>query len=63
MAMRFKELDRILKENGWEFVRAEGSHHTYKHPAFKEIVTITRHPGDLNKRLVQDVLKTAKIKS
>jgi predicted RNA binding protein YcfA (HicA-like mRNA interferase family) len=60
-ALRFRELDKLLKANGWKLVRSEGSHHTYKHKDFPELATIAYHPGDLDPYLVKAILKMAKI--
>ncbi|WP_157669276.1 type II toxin-antitoxin system HicA family toxin [Chitinibacter sp. GC72] len=36
-------LIKILKANGWQLVSSKGSHQTFKHPDFKELVTV-KHP-------------------
>lgn len=43
-----READKILRKNGWVYVRSSGRHHTYKHPDHRELITLT---GDLNRML------------
>ncbi|MCL2322722.1 MAG: type II toxin-antitoxin system HicA family toxin [Oscillospiraceae bacterium] len=57
--MRFRELEKIVKNDGWYFEDATGSHHHYKHPTKKGRVTIPKHTGDINPRIVNSVLKQA----
>ena len=47
--MKAGELIKSLKKNGWELVRVTGSHHTFKHPGFRDHVTVPVHGGDLKK--------------
>ncbi|MBP5470007.1 MAG: type II toxin-antitoxin system HicA family toxin [Candidatus Riflebacteria bacterium] len=60
--MRFKELEKIIKNDGWYLVRIVGSHHHYKHPIKKGIVTIPHHNGDVKKFIVASVLAQAGLK-
>ena len=47
--MRFREMDKILKEDGWYEVSQRGSHHQYKHPTKPGKVTVPEHGGkDIN---------------
>ena len=55
-----KELASILESRGWTFTRMNsGSHAQYKHPGFRELITIAGHgnrpipPGLLRKILRQ----------
>ncbi|GAA4411733.1 type II toxin-antitoxin system HicA family toxin [Nibrella viscosa] len=55
MAVKFREVIKILEEDGWHLVRQKGSHKQYKHPEKKGLVTVTYHslsdtvpPGTLN---------------
>ena len=58
--MRFRELDKIIKQDGWYEVNQEGSHHQYKHPTKKGKVTVPEHKGkDINMTVVKSVLKQA----
>ncbi|WP_314620118.1 type II toxin-antitoxin system HicA family toxin [uncultured Selenomonas sp.] len=55
--MRFKELERIIKKDGWYFDSSNGSHMHYKHPEKKGKITIPNHPGDLDPKTVKSVLR------
>jgi predicted RNA binding protein YcfA (HicA-like mRNA interferase family) len=60
--MTFRELERIVKADGWYLYSTQGSHHQYKHPVKCGRVTIPYHSGDLPKFVVNSVLKQAGIK-
>ena len=38
--MRFKEVNKMLKADGWYEVNQVGSHHQYKHPTKPGKVTV-----------------------
>lgn len=57
--MRFRELEKILKADGWYEVAQVGSHHQYKHPSKKGKVTIPEHHGDINIKTAKTILKQA----
>ena len=38
-----REVIKLLKEDGWYLVRIDGSHHHFKHPTKKGLVTV-KHP-------------------
>ena len=48
--MNFKELEKMVKADGWRLDYIDGSHHNYRHPAKSGKVTIPRHGGDFNSR-------------
>ncbi len=60
--MKFKEIENLIKEDGWYFVKQKGSHHQYKHPIKPGKVTIPEHKGDLNIDTVQSIMKQAGLK-
>jgi predicted RNA binding protein YcfA (HicA-like mRNA interferase family) len=60
--MNFRELEKMLKADGWRLARSEGSHHHYRHPAKSGLLTIPRHPGDIDPWLLKSILKRAQIK-
>lgn len=60
--MKFRELERIILNDGWVFKGARGSHYQYIHPEKEGKVTIPRHIGDLDKLTVKSILKQAGIK-
>ena len=58
--MRYREIDKILRADGWSEVKQVGSHHQYKHPAKPGKVTVPEHAGkDLNPTTVKSILKQA----
>lgn len=59
--MKFKEVEKLLLEDGWKFKGAKGSHYQYIHPNKKGKVTVPRHNGDLNIKTVKTILKQAGI--
>ena len=57
--MKFREIEKIILNDGWIFKKAVGSHYQYKHPEKKGKVTSPRHNGDLDKRTVESIMKQA----
>ena len=51
--MRFREADRMLKDDGWYVSDISGSHYQYKHPAKPGKVSVPNHPGDIPKSVVK----------
>ncbi|MGI6361777.1 MAG: type II toxin-antitoxin system HicA family toxin [Bacillota bacterium] len=45
--MKFRELEKIIKADGWEHIKTVGSYHQYKHPAKPGKVTIPYSNKDL----------------
>ena len=60
--MRFREIERIIKNDGWYLTDVSGSHYQYHHPTKKGKVTIPNHRGDINPRVVNSILKQAGLK-
>ena len=61
--MKVREIERIIKDDGWHEVRSSGgSHRQYEHPVKKGKVTIPFHSGDLPKGTVNSILKQAGLK-
>lgn len=60
--MRAREVENIILEDGWYFVRQVGSHRQYRHPTKPGKVTIPFHTGDLDKGTVNSILKQAGLK-
>jgi predicted RNA binding protein YcfA (HicA-like mRNA interferase family) len=63
MPTKFRDLVKMLKDDGWEFDHATASHYTYKHPT-KGRLTVPIHgtnveiaPGTLKNILKQAGLK------
>lgn len=56
--MRFREMDKILRADGWHEVKKVGSHHQYKHPTKPGKVTVLEHRGeDINLAVAKLMLK------
>ena len=58
--MRFREVEKMILQDGWYEVKQVGSHHQYKHPTKSGKVTIPEHKGkDINMTGVKSILKQA----
>lgn len=57
--MRFREIEKLVLDDGWKLTDVSGSHHQYKHPTKSGRVTIPFHRGDLPPRVVNSILKQA----
>lgn len=60
--MRFRELERIILDDGWVLSDIRGSHHPYKHPSKSGKVTIPNHSGDIPLLVVNSIFKQAGLK-
>ena len=60
--MRFREIEKIILDDGWVLVDVKGSHYQYKHTAKPGKVTIPNHRGDIPQRVVNSILKQAGIR-
>lgn len=59
--MKFKEMEKLLKQNGWYLYKIVGSHYQYKHDTYPGKVTIQRHQKELKKGTVNSICKQAQI--
>jgi predicted RNA binding protein YcfA (HicA-like mRNA interferase family) len=59
--VRFREVEKIILNDGWYQVGQKGSHHQYRHPTKKGKVTIPEHSGDINNDTVKSILRQAGI--
>ena len=57
--MKFREIVKILQENGWQQKSVKGSHYQYIHPSKPGKITIPCHRGDLDKRTVKSIFTAA----
>lgn len=55
-------LIKRIKKDGWYLVRTKGSHHHFKHPDKKGIVTIPHRRKDIPKGTAKNILKQAGLK-
>lgn len=60
--MTFKDIEKILKKDGWYHYDTVGSHMQYKHRKKQGKVTIPNHKGDVKKGTLNSILKQAGIK-
>lgn len=49
----------MLKKDGWELARVNGSHHQFQHPTKKGTVTVPHPKKDLPIRTVKSIYKQA----
>lgn len=57
--MTFREIEKIIKQDGWELSTIRGSHHHYRHPQKPGKVTIPKHGGDIHPRVIKSILRQA----
>lgn len=60
--MTFREIDKIVRKDGWQLVSIVGSHHHYRHPNKKGKLTIPKHSGDIKPGTLNNILKQAGLK-
>ena len=61
-AMTFKEIEKLIKADGWVYENTRGSHYYYSHPTKKGKVTVPNHKGDIPKGTANSILKQAGLK-
>jgi predicted RNA binding protein YcfA (HicA-like mRNA interferase family) len=62
--MKYNELFRLLKKDGWYEVRQKGSHTIMQHPTKTVQLTVPNHTGkEVKKGLLTAILKQADIKT
>lgn len=54
-------LIKMIEADGWYLARTKGSHHQFKHPSKKGLVTIPHPKKDLPPGTVKSILKQAGI--
>ncbi|EMU8866735.1 type II toxin-antitoxin system HicA family toxin [Acinetobacter baumannii] len=60
--MKSLDLIKMIEADGWYEVRVSGSHHHFKHPTKKGLVTIPHPKKDLPNGTVKSILKQAGLK-
>lgn len=59
-ALKVIEVIRLLKKDGWELKRQNGSHRQFKHPSKKGTVTLNGKESDtLDQFLLNSIFKQA----
>ena len=62
--MKYNEIFKILKKDGWFEVRQKDSHVIMQHPTKPEQLTVPNHSGkEVKKGLLTAILKQANIKT
>jgi len=57
--MKFREIEKIILNDGWYFKGSKGSHYQYIHHIKPGKVTIPKHSGDLDPQTIKSILKQA----
>ncbi|MBV8580760.1 MAG: type II toxin-antitoxin system HicA family toxin [Candidatus Eremiobacteraeota bacterium] len=59
--MKYRQIEALLRKNGWVWVRTNGSHRMFEHPAHPRAVAVPFHGAskDLGTRLAVRILKQA----
>lgn len=61
--MTFKELDKLLQNNGWHQTRSKGSHFQYQHKEYPNTIAVPNHGGkDIKCGTLHSILKQAGLK-
>jgi len=60
--VKSSSLIKLIEKNGWELVRTKGSHHHFKHPIIKGIVTIPHPKKDIPKGTLASIYRQAGLK-
>ncbi len=59
--LTFKEVEKLLKANGWKYKSTNGSHYNYVNDKGEKI-PVPRHSGDIPKGTLNSILKQAGLK-
>jgi len=60
--MKFREVIRIIEEDGWRFDSQRGSHQRYKHPVKSGRVTVAGKPSaEVHPKTLATILRQAQI--
>ncbi|HTD38025.1 MAG TPA: type II toxin-antitoxin system HicA family toxin [Candidatus Limnocylindrales bacterium] len=59
--MNYRQIEMMLRNDGWVWFRTRGSHRHFRHPVKPGIVTVPYHGGsaDLSRPLVRSILRQA----
>lgn len=57
--MNSKELIKLIEADGWYHVRTNGSHHHFKHPTKRGLVTIPHPKSDLPQGTIKSIKRQA----
>ena len=60
--MNAMQVKKTLKNHGWVLVRVKGSHHHFKHPSIRNLVTLPFHGSkDLTQNILNSISKMSGI--
>jgi predicted RNA binding protein YcfA (HicA-like mRNA interferase family) len=59
--MTFREIEKIIIQDGWYLSSTRGSHHHYRHPTKPGKVTIPKHSGNIHIRVINSIKKQAQL--
>ncbi|EQM70872.1 type II toxin-antitoxin system HicA family toxin [Pseudomonas tohonis] len=59
--MNSRQLVKMIEADGWYLVRVKGSHHHFKHPVKRGLVTIPHPKKDLLDKTVSSIKEQAQI--
>ena len=58
--MKYRDITKLVEQDGWYLKRTKGSHKIYWHPTKPGTVTIAGHPGkDVSEGTRKSILKQA----
>jgi len=60
--MKSLDLIKMIEADGWYLVRITGSHHHFKHPTKKGLVTVPHPKKDVPPKTLNSILKQAGLK-
>ncbi|MBB5446048.1 MULTISPECIES: type II toxin-antitoxin system HicA family toxin [unclassified Paraburkholderia] len=60
--MNSAEVVKLIQANGWQLVRTAGSHHHFRHPGKRGLVTVPHPKKDLPAGTLNSILKQAGLK-
>lgn len=60
--MTAREIEKIIRADGWVYKKTVGSHKHFVHPQKSGKVTIPKHGGDLKIKTAESILKQAGLK-
>lgn len=59
--MNSREAIAMIERDGWYLIRVKGSHHHFKHPVKKGLVTIKHPQKDIPMKTLKSIYKQAKL--
>lgn len=60
--MKSLDLIKMIEADGWYLVRITGSHHHFKHPTKRGLVTVPHPKKDVPPKTLNSILKQAGLK-